>query len=182
MRGNISHGDGVYKSLDGGKTWKNIGLHDSRAIGKVIVNPTNPDIAFVAALGHPLRPKHRARRLPHDSMAARRGRRFSTRTRTRARSTSRSIRTIRIFCSPRCGRCGARRGIMASGGPGSGLYRSNDGGTTWKRLEEQGPAQRAVRKHRRVGGSELRSRLRADRGSRKADSIVRTMAATPGSS
>ena len=39
IRGNISQGDGVYKSLDGGKTWKNIGLHDSRAIGKVIINP-----------------------------------------------------------------------------------------------------------------------------------------------
>ena len=56
LRGNISHGDGVYKTLDGGKTWKNTGLHDSRAIGKVIVNPTNPDIAFVAALGHPFGP------------------------------------------------------------------------------------------------------------------------------
>src|SRR5208283_2930582 len=56
IRGNISHGDGVYKSLDGGKTWKNIGLRDSRAIGKVIVNPSNPDIAFVAALGHPYGP------------------------------------------------------------------------------------------------------------------------------
>src|SRR5580692_9725576 len=56
IRGNISHGDGVYKSLDGGKTWKNVGLRDSRAIGKVIVNPLNPDIAFVAALGHPYGP------------------------------------------------------------------------------------------------------------------------------
>src|SRR3954467_128433 len=56
IRGNISHGDGVYKTLDGGKTWKNAGLRDSRAIGKVIVNPNNPDIAFVAALGHPFGP------------------------------------------------------------------------------------------------------------------------------
>ena len=56
IRGNISHGDGVYRSLDGGKTWKNTGLRDSRAIGKVIVNPTNPDIVFVAALGHPYGP------------------------------------------------------------------------------------------------------------------------------
>src|SRR5450631_2726674 len=48
IRGNISHGDGVYKTLDGGKTWKNVGLKDSRAIGKVIINPANPDIAFVA--------------------------------------------------------------------------------------------------------------------------------------
>src|SRR6266705_3159876 len=44
IRGNISHGDGVYKTLDGGKTWKNIGLRDSRAIGKVIVNPNNANI------------------------------------------------------------------------------------------------------------------------------------------
>src|SRR6202023_4361181 len=56
IRGNISHGDGVYKSLDGGKTWKNIGLRDSRASGKVIINPNNPDIVFVAALGHPYGP------------------------------------------------------------------------------------------------------------------------------
>ena len=56
IRGNISHGDGVYKTLDGGKTWKNVGLRDSRAIGKVIINPTNPDIVFVAALGHPYGP------------------------------------------------------------------------------------------------------------------------------
>src|SRR5215472_407658 len=53
IRGNISHGDGVYRTLDGGKTWKNVGLRDSRAIGKIIINPANPDIVFVAALGHP---------------------------------------------------------------------------------------------------------------------------------
>src|ERR1700719_2546838 len=56
LRGNISQGDGVYKSLAPGKTWKNIGLHDSRAIGKVIINPSNPDIVFVAALRHPYGP------------------------------------------------------------------------------------------------------------------------------
>src|SRR6202049_4443836 len=53
LRGNISHGDGVYKTLDGGKTWKNVGLRDSRAIGRVIVDPKNADIVFVGALGHP---------------------------------------------------------------------------------------------------------------------------------
>src|SRR5713101_5204543 len=56
IRGNISHGDGVWKSVDAGKSWKNVGLKDSRAIGKVIVNPRNPDIVFVAALGHPFGP------------------------------------------------------------------------------------------------------------------------------
>lgn len=52
IRGNISFGDGVYKSTDGGKTWKNIGLRDTRHIGRVIVHPRNPDTVFVAALGH----------------------------------------------------------------------------------------------------------------------------------
>jgi len=52
LRGNITYGDGVYKSTDGGKTWANIGLKDSRQIGALIVDPTNPDIVLVAAIGH----------------------------------------------------------------------------------------------------------------------------------
>src|SRR5215472_5937595 len=52
IRGNISYGDGVYKSTDAGKTWTNVGLKDTRHIGKVIIHPTNPDVVFVAALGH----------------------------------------------------------------------------------------------------------------------------------
>jgi len=53
IRGNIVGGNGVYKSIDAGKTWKFVGLPDTHAIGRLIVNPKNPDIAFVAALGHP---------------------------------------------------------------------------------------------------------------------------------
>src|ERR1700722_10908136 len=56
IRGNISHGDGIYKTVDGGKTWKNVGLRDARAIGKVIVDPKNADVVYVAALGHPFGP------------------------------------------------------------------------------------------------------------------------------
>ena len=52
IRGNISFGDGVYKSTDAGKTWTNVGLKDTRHIGAVIIHPTNPDIVYVAALGH----------------------------------------------------------------------------------------------------------------------------------
>ncbi len=52
LRGNVSHGDGVYRSNDGGKTWKHLGLSDTRQIGRIRIDPKNPDIAYVAALGH----------------------------------------------------------------------------------------------------------------------------------
>ena len=52
VRGNVSHGDGVYKSVDAGKTWKHIGLSDSRQIGRIRVHPKNPDLVYVAAMGH----------------------------------------------------------------------------------------------------------------------------------
>jgi photosystem II stability/assembly factor-like uncharacterized protein len=137
LRGNISHGDGVYKTLDGGKTWKNLGLRDSRAIGKVIVNPKNPDIAFVAALGHPFGPN------------AERGI-FRTldggKTWEKVLYKDENTGGIDVAFDPRNSNIlfaalwEVRRTpwSLSSGGPGSGLYRSNDGGGTWKRLDEKG--------------------------------------------
>jgi photosystem II stability/assembly factor-like uncharacterized protein len=52
IRGNVSHGDGVFKSTDAGKTWQHVGLADSRQIGRVRIHPKNPDIVYVSALGH----------------------------------------------------------------------------------------------------------------------------------
>jgi len=52
IRSNVSHGDGVYKSTDGGKTWIHLGLADTRNIAKIRVHPQNPDLVYVAALGH----------------------------------------------------------------------------------------------------------------------------------
>ena len=52
IRGNVSHGDGVYKSTDAGKTWKRVGLEDTRQISRIRVHPKNPDIVYVAAQGH----------------------------------------------------------------------------------------------------------------------------------
>jgi photosystem II stability/assembly factor-like uncharacterized protein len=137
IRGNISHGDGVYKSQDGGKSWKNVGLKDSRAIGKVIVNPTNPDIVFVAALGHPYGPN------------SERGIFRTTdggKTWEKVLYKDENTGGIDVAFDPHnpnvlfAALWQARRTSwnMSDGGPGSGLYRSGDGGSTWKRLEEHG--------------------------------------------
>lgn len=53
VRGNVSSGDGVWKSTDGGKTWENIGLRDSRNISRIRIHPKNPDLVYVAAMGNP---------------------------------------------------------------------------------------------------------------------------------
>jgi photosystem II stability/assembly factor-like uncharacterized protein len=52
IRSNVSHGDGVYKSTDGGRTWTNVGLKETRHIGEIEIHPANPDIVSVVALGH----------------------------------------------------------------------------------------------------------------------------------
>ena len=52
VRGNVSHGDGVWKSTDAGKTWKHVGLGDTRHIPRIRIHPKNPDIVYAAALGH----------------------------------------------------------------------------------------------------------------------------------
>ena len=56
LRGNLSPGNGVYKSTDAGKTWTHMGLTDTQHIGQVIIHPTNPDVVYVAALGHAFGP------------------------------------------------------------------------------------------------------------------------------
>ncbi len=137
IRGNIAQGDGVYKSLDGGKTWKNIGLHDTRAIGKVIINPNNPDIVFVAALGHPYGP-NTERGIFRTTDGGK--------TWEKVLYKDENTGGIDIAFDPHnphilfAALWQARRTSwsLSSGGPGSGIYRSNDGGTTWKRLEEHG--------------------------------------------
>ena len=137
IRGNISHGDGVYKTLDGGKTWKNVGLKDSRAIGKVIINPTNPDIAFVAALGHPYGP-NTERGIFRTTDGGK--------TWEKVLYKDENTGGIDVAFDPHnpnilFGALWQTRRTswgLDDGGPGSGLYRSNDAGTTWKRIEEHG--------------------------------------------
>ncbi|MGZ4787166.1 MAG: VPS10 domain-containing protein [Terriglobales bacterium] len=134
IRGNAAQGDGVYKSLDGGKTWKNIGLKDSRAIGKVIVNPRDPDIVLVAALGHPFG--------PNEERGV-----FRTadggKTWQKVLYKNADTGAVDLAFDPNnpnivfASLWQVRRTPwnLNSGGPGSGIYRSGDGGITWKEVE-----------------------------------------------
>lgn len=137
IRGNIINGNGVYKSIDAGKTWSFAGLRDTRAIGRIAVHPRNPDIAYVAAFGHTFGPN------------AERG---IFRTTDGGKSWSKVLYKdensggIDLSLDPSnpnvifASLWQARRSPwgMDSGGPGSGLYRSTDGGATWKRLSGHG--------------------------------------------
>jgi photosystem II stability/assembly factor-like uncharacterized protein len=137
IRGNIVGGNGVYKSIDAGKTWKFSGLADTHAIGRLAVNPKNPDIAFVAALGHPFADnEERGIFRTQDG-----GKTWQKVLYKDAKSGG-----IDVVFDPSNSNIlfaalwQARRTpwSLDSGGPGSGLYRSIDGGTTWKELKGHG--------------------------------------------
>ena len=70
VRGNVSHGDGLWRSDDAGKTWTHIGLADSRHVSRIRVHPGDPDTVWVAAMGHLFGPNHQRGRVP---LAGRRG-------------------------------------------------------------------------------------------------------------
>src|SRR3982075_3559302 len=136
-RGNITYGDGVYKSLDAGKTWQHLGLRDTRHIGAIVVDPRNPDIAFVAALGHAFGPNE-------ERGIFRTG--DGGKSWQRVLFHDRDTGGIDVVFDPRnpnnlfASLWQMRRQPwgFSSGGPGSGLYRSSDGGLHWKQIEGHG--------------------------------------------
>ncbi len=137
LRGNISYGDGVYRSNDGGKTWKNVGLRDTRHIPKVLVDPRNPEVVLVAAIGHAFAPSSE-----RGVFRSTDGGKTWTKTlyvddRTGATDLAFAPSNANIVFA---GMYQVQRQpwTFTSGGPGSGLYRSTDGGATWKRLEGHG--------------------------------------------
>jgi photosystem II stability/assembly factor-like uncharacterized protein len=133
IRGNVSHGDGVYRSTDGGKTWSHLGLADTRNIGKVRVHPNDPETAYVAALGH-----------AHGANAERGV--FRTRdggkTWKKVLFRSKDAGAVDLSIDPNNPRiiyatlweAIRRPWELVSGGAGSGIFRTNDGGDTWKEL------------------------------------------------
>jgi len=137
IRSHISVGSGIYKSLDAGKTWKLMGLEKTGRIGDVVIDPHNPDIVLACALGHAYGPQ------PERGVF---------RTTDGGKSWE---KVLFVDENTGCSDMGMDpnnpRILFAgmwqleihtygrtSGGPGSGLFRSMDGGATWKRLEGHG--------------------------------------------
>jgi photosystem II stability/assembly factor-like uncharacterized protein len=137
IRPPTSPGDGIYKSTDGGTTWKRMGLERSGHIGRIVVHPTNPDVVYACALGHAYGPQQE---------------------RGVYRTTDGGATWQRIlFVDPHTGCADLAMDAtdpdvllagmwqleitawnLASGGPGSGVFRSRDGGATWQRLAGHG--------------------------------------------
>ncbi|MGH8298780.1 MAG: WD40/YVTN/BNR-like repeat-containing protein [Steroidobacteraceae bacterium] len=134
-----SPGDGVYKSTDAGKTWVHLGLADTRQIAAIVVDPANPDIVYVAAQGNPWIPS-RDRGVYRSQDGGRTWSRvlFVNPT-TGAHDLSIDPKNPQILYAALWDHQRLPWNIR-SGGPGSGLWKSTDGGNTWQRLRQGLPA------------------------------------------
>jgi photosystem II stability/assembly factor-like uncharacterized protein len=137
IRGNVSNGDGVYRSTDAGKTWVHVGLRETMQIGRVRVDPRDPDLVYVAALGHtfgenPERGVFRSK----DG-----GRTWSkvlfVDERTGAVDLAMDPTNPRVLYAA-FWQVVRTPWSLESGGPGSALFKTTDGGDTWKKLEGHG--------------------------------------------
>lgn len=131
VRGNASNGDGVYKSTDAGRTWRNVGLEQTYHIGAVVVHPTNPDIAYLAALGHLWGP-NAERGVYRTTDGGQTWKQVLTRgTEAGASDIVMDPSNPRILYAS-FWQISRKPWRMDSGGPGSGLWKSTDGGDTWQ--------------------------------------------------
>jgi photosystem II stability/assembly factor-like uncharacterized protein len=133
IRIDVSHGDGVYKSTDAGKSWTNVGLRDTRHVGKIRVHPQNPDVVWVAALGHAFGPnKERGVFKSEDGGKTWRHVLFVS-EKAGAVDLSVDERNPRILYAT-VWEAYRSFWMISSGGPDSGLWRSTDGGETWENI------------------------------------------------
>ena len=130
IRGDVSHGDGVYKSTDGGKTWSNMGLAETQHIARIRIHPKDPDTVYVAALGH-MTESHEARGIYRSCDGGKTWDRVLFRHADAGAAdlsldpTNPRILYATIWESNRT------FWKLTSGGPESSIYKSLDGGNTW---------------------------------------------------
>ncbi len=133
IRGNIMQGDGVYKSIDAGKTWQHVGLEDTQAISRIRINPKNPDIVYVAAFGHPAGP-NKDRGVFKSTDGGKTWKKVLYRDDHSGAidlSMDRNNPDVLYAATWDAYRVSWQ---MSSGGPGSGLFKSMDAGETWKEI------------------------------------------------
>lgn len=133
IRGNIMPGDGVYRSRDGGKTWTHVGFKESHGISKIRIHPTNPDIIYVASFGKYSVPSEE-RGVFKSSDGGDTWKRVLFRDdRTGAIDISIDANNPNVIYAS-LWEAYRKEFQMSSGGPGSGLFKSTDGGETWTEI------------------------------------------------
>ena len=133
IRADVSHGDGVWKSTDRGRTWVHLGLADTRHISEIRIHPRDPDRVWVAALGHAFGPNSERGVFRTTDGGASWERVLYTDDRSGAADLALDTRNPAVLYASLWE---THRNFweLSSGGPGSGLWKSTDGGTTWTEI------------------------------------------------
>ena len=139
IRSDLSSGDGVHKSTDGGATWKHVGLRDSRQISRIVIDPNNADVVYVGALGHAYGPNDERGVYKSTDGGQTWSRLLYNGPEIGASDLAIATGSPNILFA---GMWNAHRPPWSTyaplTGPGSGLYRSTDSGTTWTQLTGHG--------------------------------------------
>ena len=134
-RGNVSPGDGIYKSTDAGDTWRHIGLPEAGQIGRIVVHPTDPEIVYAAVLGHIFGPNPERGVYRSTNGGLTWSKVLFVSDEAGAVDLSMDASNPRILYAA-IWQAQRKPWTMISGGPGSGIYRTTDGGNTWVELTE----------------------------------------------